>query len=91
VSTDTATDELIGHWITRNPHKSDPAEAAVLPRRTSVWVVIGQLQLDYGKAESVAGAYDLPVEAVEAALAYYQRHQAAIDKRIAANRAFFAA
>jgi uncharacterized protein (DUF433 family) len=33
----------------------------------------------------VARDYDVPVEAVEAVYAYYQRHRPVIDARIAAN------
>lgn len=90
MSTDTRTEELIARWIEPNPHKPGFAEALVLPRRVSVWAIAGQIELEHGKLENVAEAYDLPPEAVEAATSYYERHRAEIDARIARNRAFFA-
>jgi len=65
-------------------------EAWVLPRCVSVWVIVAQFALEKDNVAEVSGAYELPREAVEAAVAYYQQHQAEIDARIAANRAFFA-
>ena len=43
------------------------------------WCAIGK------DVEVVARDYELPREAVEAALAYYEVHKAAIDARIASN------
>ncbi len=62
----------------------------MLPRCVSVWVIVAQFALEKDNVAEVSGAYELPREAVEAAVAYYQQHQAEIDARIAANRAFFA-
>ena len=86
----TATsDALIARWLEQSPHHPEPAESWVLPRCVPVWSVIRQLELEYGKPEGVAEAFELPVEAVEAAVAYYRRHQSDIDARIRENRAFF--
>jgi len=85
------TAEAIGRWIAPNPHKPGPAEAWVLPAHVSVWALVTQLQLDGWDTVGVAADYELPVEAVEAASAYYQQHRIVIDARIARNRAFFAA
>lgn len=90
MSTDTRTEGLITRWIEPNPHKPGSAEALVLPRRVSVWAVVGQIELEHGRLQNVAEAYDLPAEAVEAAVSYHERHRAEIDARIARNRAFFA-
>lgn len=84
-----AEDELIACWIVPNPEHPGPADARVLPGYVSAWVVIGQLQLDYWKPEAIAEGYDLPEEAVRATVAYYRRHQEAIDARIAEHRASF--
>jgi uncharacterized protein (DUF433 family) len=81
--------ELFGRWIAPNPHSSDAADALVLPWRVSAWVIIGQLKLDYRKAELVAAQYELPIEAVQAAAVYYGFYQEHIDARISANRSFF--
>jgi uncharacterized protein (DUF433 family) len=39
------------------------------------------------EVDEVARDYDLPAEAVAAALAYYQRHKAELDERLTANTA----
>jgi uncharacterized protein (DUF433 family) len=56
----------------------------------SVWALIGYLRGAHASVEQVAHDYDLPVEAVEAANAYYRRHKRLIDSRIAVNDAAFA-
>jgi hypothetical protein len=81
--------KLIDRWVEPSPHKPGPAEAWVLPGCVSIWVVICQLEIEAGKAEVVAEDYELPLEAVQAAIAYYQSHKKAVDRRIARNRAFF--
>ncbi|HEY7293852.1 MAG TPA: hypothetical protein VH916_02380 [Dehalococcoidia bacterium] len=78
-------------WIVPNPHKPEVAEAWVLPKHVSVWVIVRQLEIEGGQADVVADVFDLPIAAVDAARAYYEQHRAAIDERIARNRAFFAA
>ena len=91
MSTETAAeDKLIRLWIESNPHKPGPEDAWVLPRYVPIWALIGQLELDGWRTLAVAGDYKLPREAVEAAIAYYRRHRAAIDERIRRNRASFA-
>ena len=87
----TPEEQLVARWIEPNPQRAGVAEAWVLPGCVSAWVIIGQLKLEYWKAEVVAGEYELPLEAINAAIAYYHRHQDAIDTRIAESRAFFRA
>lgn len=82
-------DELVARWIKPNPHKPRPAEAWVLPHHVSVWAIILQLELDGWKAETVAETFELPVEAVEAAIRYYRSHRSDVDARILRNRRFF--
>ena len=82
-------EQLIAHWIEPNPHHPSLAEAWVLPGHVSLWVVIRQLQLEHWEPEGITEGYGLPAEAVQAAVAYYQRHQAVVDDRIAQSRAFF--
>jgi uncharacterized protein (DUF433 family) len=90
LNTEIRTDEeLVARWIEPNPHKPRPAEAWVLPRHVSVWAVIRQLELDAWKVKCVAEGFELPVEAVEAAIRYYRRHRADVDARIIRNRASF--
>ena len=90
MSTGTAAEQLCARWIEPSPPPADGAEAKVLPRGVAVWVVVAQLELEQGNVAEVQAAYELPREAVEAAVAYYQQHRVEIDARIAANRAFFA-
>lgn len=91
MSTDTSTDDLIARWIALSRQKPGIANAGILGSRLGVWVLVGQLQLDNWNVADVAKNYELPTEAVEAAIAYYHQHEAEIDARIARNRAFFAA
>ncbi len=78
-------DELIEKWIEPNPFRPGPARARLREYGVSVWALIGYLQGLDGDPIRVAEEFDIPPEAVHAALAYYRRHQAAIDSRIAAN------
>ena len=68
-------DELIAHYIELNPHHPGLDEARLKNRGVAVWALIGYL---HGGAEGsiarVAVDYDLPREAVEAAIAYYRRY-----------------
>lgn len=50
-----------------------------------VWSIIGYLRMMDGDTTRVARAFRVPVEAIEAALAYYQRHEEAIDARLLIN------
>ena len=61
------------------------AEARLKHSKVSVWAIIGHLGGEDGDVRRVADNYDVPVEAVEAALAYYREHRAVIDDRVAAN------
>lgn len=81
--------ELIARWIEPNPHKPGPAEARLRGSGVSVWALIGQLQLDDWDVKGVAEDYEVPAEAVSAAVAHYHQHAAAIDARLERNRAVF--
>lgn len=76
---------LIERWIERNPHKPGKANARVREHGVSVWALIGHAQAVRGDSARVAGDYELPHDAVEAAFAFYRRHKAIIDDRLAAN------
>ena len=47
-----------------------------------VWSLIGYVKGIHGNRADVAAGFDLPIEAIEAAEAYYRRHKAIIDNRI---------
>lgn len=80
-------DALIRDWIEPHPHRPGPAEARLRRAGVSVWALVGYWRAVRGDVARVAYDYRLPTEAVQAALAYYQRHQAAIDARLEANAA----
>jgi uncharacterized protein (DUF433 family) len=83
--------QLPAHWITPHPYKAGTDE--VILRRSDIpdWAIIGDFTAQGpamdAEVPAVAADYGVPVEAVRAALAYYRRHQAVIDNRLAANLA----
>ena len=77
--------QLIARWIEPHPWKGGAAEARLKVGKVSVWAIIGHLGGEDGDVRRVADDYDVPIEAVEAALAYYREHRAVIDDRLAAN------
>jgi uncharacterized protein (DUF433 family) len=66
---------------------ADPAEVRLRESGVPVWAIVGHWRAVGGNAERVAQSYRIPREVVEAALAYYKRHTAVIDGRLAANAA----
>jgi uncharacterized protein (DUF433 family) len=79
-------DKLIGQYIEANPHRPGLDEARLKEYGVAVWALIGHLPAVGGDIAQVAYNYHVPLEAIEAALAYYERHREIIDARIAANR-----
>lgn len=67
-----------------------PAHAWLRDSGIAVWVLIGDLQ-GSGNPSEVAEDYDLPIEAVLAAIHYYRDHSDVIDARITLGRAAFVA
>ena len=79
-------DELIERWIEPDPNRPWVGEAVLRDYGVHVWALIGYyLQAVDQDAAEVAHDYDIPREAVEAALAFYRRHQCEIDVRLAQN------
>lgn len=79
-------DEVIARCIEENPWHPGPADVRLIESGVPVWALAGQYLAGAGDVAEIAADYALPCEAVEAALAYYRRHQAVIDARLAANR-----
>lgn len=52
-----------------------------------IWALIGQLRALDGDVEQLARDYELPREAVDAALAYYRCNKEYIDARLLLNSA----
>ena len=86
---DARHDRLIGRHVDPNwdRYPGGRADARLLDSGVPVWALIGQLEADGGDLDRVAADYNLPREAVEAALAYYRRHRSLIDARILLNTA----
>ncbi len=78
-------DDLIARYIEVNPYRPGIADAIIRTYGVSVWAIVGAITLAGATAEEVIENYEVPREAVEAALAYYQRYRPVIDARIAAN------
>ena len=79
-----ANDELIARYIEENPHRPGADEVRLIDFGISVWALIGYLHA-VGNVRQVADDYGVPVEAVSAAIAYYEQHQDIINARLAAN------
>lgn len=82
-----AADPLFGRHIEPDPYKPGAANARLRDSGVHVWALVGYLGMVEGDVERVAADYELPLDAVQAALAYYDRFRAAIDARLAANAA----
>ena len=81
--------QLIDRWIVQDPTRPGPQGARLKEHGVPVWILVGYWQGSDEDADAVAQAYDLPLEAVRAAIAYYHHHRVAIDARIALNIAAF--
>jgi hypothetical protein len=81
------TEALIARHIGMDPTGRGPAYARLSEYGTPVWALIGYLQAVDGNEKLVAQEYEVPVEARQAALAYYHRHRAPIDALILLNAA----
>lgn len=79
---------LLARWISPNPYKPSDAEARISGTGIPVWALIGYLPAVNGDEHQVAKDYNIPVEAVVAAMEYYHAHQAAIDARLAVNASY---
>jgi uncharacterized protein (DUF433 family) len=86
MSTETMPNErLIARWIEPSPYLPGVDEARIRETGVPVWALIGYLPAVGDDPARVAHDYELPVEAVQAALAYYRKHRPAIDARLAQN------
>ena len=78
--------ERITQYIELNPHRPGAANARIKEFGVAVWALIEYLKYAvHGDIERAAADYDLPREALEAAIAYYEMYPIDIDMRIAAN------
>jgi uncharacterized protein (DUF433 family) len=85
MASDRRTEKLIRRYVELDPDRPSKAEARLKGYGVNVWVLAGYLRAGNGLLDQAARDYHLPREAVEAALAYYRRHRALIDDRIAGH------
>lgn len=67
---DERADELIERYIELDPNRPSKAEARLKGYNVKVWALAGHSRVVDGDIDQVAHDYDLPREAVEAALAF---------------------
>ena len=83
----TDEDKLIARWIEPNPHRPGADEVRIKGYDMSVWAIIGYLDSrNEEELAAIAHAFEVPIEVVRAAIAYYRRHKEILDNRLAANR-----
>ncbi len=85
MQTQPRSDTLVAAYIEQDPNHPGKDEARLKTYGVSVWAIIGKWKAANGDLAEVAAEYDVPTEAVEAAVAYYERYKASIDNRLAAN------
>lgn len=78
-------DELIARYMEENPHKPSRANYRLVESGTPIWVFIGRYEALNGDAEQIAKNYDISMEQVAAAIAYYKRYKEIIDDRRMSN------
>lgn len=84
--TETDTDALIDRYIAPYPGTPGVDEAWLPAFGMPVWAIIGDLLPGRLTEDDGAREFHIPREAVDAAIAYYHRHQSRIDSRLAQNR-----
>jgi uncharacterized protein (DUF433 family) len=82
-----ADNALITRYLEPNPNRPGPADWWLKDYGVSVWALVGYWLTVGRDADRVATSYAVPIEAVEAALAYYTQNREIIDARLAANAA----
>lgn len=86
---DEDLDALILAWLEIDPNREMRSEVRLQKYYIHVWAIVGAIEAYRGDLADAAAAYDVPVEAVRAALAFYSRNRAVIDARIEANEGEF--
>lgn len=87
MQTQSRSDALVAEYIEQNPDRPGKDEARLKTYGISVWAIIGYWKASNGDRSETAAGYDVPIEAVEAAVAYYNRNREIIDARLDANLA----
>lgn len=82
-------EQLIRRYVDPNwdRYPSGRADARLRDFGVPVWALVGHLRAVGNDVDRVAADYELPREAVDAALAFYRRHKDLIDARLILNTA----
>jgi uncharacterized protein (DUF433 family) len=78
---------LIERYIELDRDHPVPAEARLVDSYIHVWAIVGHYLGTGRDPQNTADSYEVPLEAVLAALSYYRQHQCAIDARLELNNA----
>lgn len=76
--------ELIDRFIETDPSGSR-ADARVIGYGVPIWALVGYWQVNGRDIDIVAKDYELPREAVQAAMVFYECYREIIDDRMQAN------
>ena len=88
--TESAQDALVSRYI-EVPTDAGPGGARLVDYGVDVWVLVVYFQHAAERnAATVAQAYQIPIEAVRVAIAYYNQHRKIIDAVIKINLGFAA-
>jgi uncharacterized protein (DUF433 family) len=79
-------EEMIATWIEQDPLRRPVADARLREHGIAVWAIVADPKSGRDP-EQIAKDYEIKLEAVCAAIAYYDRHRAEIDARVARNAA----
>jgi uncharacterized protein (DUF433 family) len=79
--------DVIARWVEPDPNRPGAFDVRIVDYGVHVWALVGYLEAVNGDINRVAKDYDLPIDAVRAALAYYRQHKEIIDAWLAANAA----
>lgn len=78
-------DHLLADYIERPSSHPGIADARIAGSSVPVWAIIGYLRAADWDIQQTADDYGIAIDAVNAAIAFYELHQEAIDARISAN------
>jgi hypothetical protein len=81
--------EILGVHIGVDPHRTGLGRVRLIDFGVPLWALVAHLQSVEGNIEQTAIEYNVPVEAVRAAKAYYDAHPEYIDAFILLNRSAF--
>ncbi len=84
----TVADQSIAQYSTTDPHRAGEQYAILRDEGIPVWALVAHLIGAAWNVRQAADDYEISLDAVEAAIAYYNLHRAAIDAVIAPTLAF---